>query len=90
MFEKGENRFRYKTDLKIKPNLNWTSLKLNPYLLEEIFISEKRFSRNRIYGGIEGKRGRFEPAVYMLMQSDYLSSNWDKRFIVGVVLGIEL
>jgi hypothetical protein len=67
MFEKGENRFRYKTDLKIKPNLNWISLKLKPYLLEEIFISEKRLSRNWIYGGIEGKRGRFETAIYMLV-----------------------
>ncbi len=90
IFEKGENKFRYRTDLKIKPNLNWTCLKLNPYLLEEIFISERRLSRNRIYGGIEGKKGRFEPAVYMLMQSDYILNNWNNRFIIGVVLGLEL
>ena len=60
MFEIGENKFRYRTDLKIKPNFDWTPLKLGPYVHEEIFIGYKGLSRNRIYLGIEGKYGRVE------------------------------
>lgn len=90
MFEIGESQLRYRTDLKIKPNWNWTSLNLNPYVNEEIFFAREKMSRNRIYGGFEAKAGRFEPAVYFLIQSDNLNSDWMHRNIVGVVLGIEL
>uniref|UniRef100_UPI0032169CF1 hypothetical protein n=1 Tax=uncultured Draconibacterium sp. TaxID=1573823 RepID=UPI0032169CF1 len=90
MFEFGETQFRYRTDVKVRSNLNWTSIKLNPYLLEEVFISKKSLSRNRIYGGLEGKKGRFEPIIYMLLQSDNLFSSWNNCFIVGFVLGFEL
>lgn len=89
MFEIGDAHFRYRTDLTIKPNWNWTSFKIKPYLQEEIFIGEKRFTRNRIYAGIEGKKGRFEPAIYILMQSDNILNNWNNRLIVGVMLGFE-
>ena len=89
-FEIGETRFRYRTDIKINPNWDWTCLSLNPYVLEEIFLGKEGFSRNRIYGGLEGKKGRFEPALYMLIQSDYILNNWNHRFITGFVLGFEL
>lgn len=90
MFEFGETRFRYRTDVKLKPNWDWTCMNLNPYVLEEFFLGKKGFSRNRLYGGVEGKTGRFEPALYMLIQSDDILSNWNHRFISGFVLGFEL
>jgi len=90
IFEFGETRFRYRTDVKIKPNWDWTFMNLNPYMQEEIFLGKKGFSRNRLYGGVEGKTGRFEPALYMLIQSDNILSNWNNRFIFGFVLGFEL
>ncbi|SHI55669.1 hypothetical protein SAMN04487911_10372 [Arenibacter nanhaiticus] len=90
MFEIGETRLRYRTDFKIKPNFNWTNLNLNPYVLEEIFINQNGFSRNRVYVGIEGKKWRFEPAIYMLLQSNIISDNWDNQPIVGIMMGFEL
>ncbi|MGQ7870935.1 DUF2490 domain-containing protein [Sunxiuqinia sp. sy24] len=90
MFEIADTRFRYRTDLKVKPNWKWTSLKINPYFQEEIFIDRRKLSRNRIYGGVEAKWGRVEPAIYMLVQSDYLGNSWINRLVGGVVLGIEL
>ncbi|NKI27471.1 DUF2490 domain-containing protein [Arenibacter sp. 6A1] len=90
MFEIGETRLRYRTDLKIKPSFNWTNLNLNPYVLEEIFINQNGFSRNRVYVGIEGKICRFEPAIYMLLQSNIKSNNWDNQPIVGIMMGFEL
>lgn len=90
MFEIGKTRFRYRTDVKVKPNRDWTCINLSPYIQEELFFGKKGFSRNRLYGGVEGKAGRFEPAFYMLIQSDNIFSNWRNRFIVGFILGIEL
>ena len=80
MFDVGESHARYRTDFKVSPNWNWTSLNLNPYLNEEIFIDRNGLSRNRIYLGIEGKKGRFLPAFYTLTQSDNLSGNWHNRW----------
>jgi hypothetical protein len=90
MFEIEETQFRYRTDLTISPNWDWTSFAMNPYLSEEIFVADKRFSRNRIYFGIEGRKGRFIPAIYSLFQSDYYMKDWHNRIILGCRLGIEL
>lgn len=90
MFEIGETRFRYRTDLKIKPNLDWSSFKINPYVQEELFVSNEKLSRNRLYCGLEGKKGRFEPTIYALLQSDNREIKWHNRFIIGIMLGLEL
>ena len=90
MFEVGESHFRYRTDLKIKPDWNLTSLNINPYLTEEIFVSREKLSRNRMYGGFEAQKGRFEPAVYALVQSDKLADKWHSRLILGLVFGLRI
>jgi hypothetical protein len=90
MFEFGDTRFRFRSDLKINPNFNWTAFKINPYVQEEIFIGKDGFNRNRIYSGFEGKKGRFEPAIYFLLQSDDILSDWNNRIIFGFVMGVIL
>lgn len=90
LFEVGESHVRYRTDLKIKPQLNWTSLKLNPYVTEEIFVAHQQYTRNRVYAGIEGKKGKIEPGAYLLLQSNNNTDLWAHRLIVGLVLGLEL
>lgn len=90
MFEMADTRFRYRTDLKLKPNWRWTPFEINPYFQEEIFVDREKLSRNRIYGGLEAKTGRFKPAIYMLIQSDCIGNSWISRIIGGVLLGIEV
>ncbi|MDX1364153.1 MAG: DUF2490 domain-containing protein [Arenibacter latericius] len=90
MFENSESRVRYRVDLKLKPKFNWTAFNINPYVLEEIFISHNGFSRNRFYAGIEGNYSWFEPTVYMLLESNSISNDWDNRLIVGFMLGFKL
>jgi hypothetical protein len=90
MFEVGENHIRYRSDLRVKPCWNLTSLNVNPYLTEEIFIARGRMTRNRLYGGISGQKGRFEPGLYFLLQSDAFESGWKFRNILGIILGIEI
>ena len=90
MFEVGESHFRYRTDLKIKPNWNITTFNINPYLTEEIFVSKEQLSRNRMYGGLEAQKGRVEPAIYALVQSDKLANQWHSRLILGVALGFKI
>lgn len=90
MFEVESSHFRYRSDLKIKPSWNLTSVNINPYLTEEIFMSHEKINRNRIYFGIEGKKGKIEPALYWLIQSNRYNGNWKHMNILGVMVGFEL
>ena len=90
MFEVETNHIRYRSDLMVKPDWDLTSLNLNPYLSEEIFVARGKMTRNRFYGGITGQMGRFEPALYFLLQSDAIENGWKPRNILGVMLGIEI
>lgn len=90
IFEVGGSQVRYRSDLRLKPGWDLTSLNLNPYLTEEIFVAGGEMTRNRLYGGIVGQIGRFEPTVYFLLQSDACENGWKKRNILGVMLGFEI
>lgn len=90
LFEVESNHFRYRSDLKINPNWNLTSMDINPYLTEEIFVSHEKVTRNRVYFGIEGKKGKIEPALYWLIQSDKYNGSWKSRNILGVMIGVNL
>uniref|UniRef100_UPI00321704AE DUF2490 domain-containing protein n=1 Tax=uncultured Draconibacterium sp. TaxID=1573823 RepID=UPI00321704AE len=90
MFSTDDSQLRYRSDLKVKPSWNWTSVNMNPYVTGEIFVAKEKLTRTRFYGGVEAKKGRFEPAVYGLVQSDKISGSWNNRLIIGIVLGLEL
>ncbi|MCG8307936.1 MAG: DUF2490 domain-containing protein [Cytophagales bacterium] len=89
-FEFGEEQFRYRSDLRIMPVWDFTSLNLNPYIQEEIFVSFSRLNRVRSYMGIQGAKGRFEPLIYLLVQSRNFIDVWRHDLIFGIGLGIEL
>lgn len=90
MFEFGHTQFRYRTDLRVKPDWDFTAMNLNPYFTEEIFVNSNRLSRVRSYLGIQGKKGRFEPAAFLLIQSRNLVSEWRHILIGGISLEIEI
>lgn len=90
IFEVGGSQVRYRSDLRLKPRWDLTSLNLNPYLTEEIFIAGGEMTRNRLYGGIVGQMGRFEPSFYVLLQSDAIENGWVPNNILGIMLGIEI
>lgn len=95
-FQFGHSRFRYRSDVKLKLSVNWTKLKLNPYMQEEMFIADNRLSRIRSYIGFQGNCGWFEPGFYFLIQSNgldvnkWISQDWYHRGIIGLVCGIKL
>ncbi|WP_439185407.1 DUF2490 domain-containing protein [Carboxylicivirga taeanensis] len=89
-FERSPTRFRYRTDVKVLPHLRMTSWNLSPYVQEELFVSDGRISRIRSYLGVQGKRGKVEPSIYLLLQSKlnrYIAKN---MLIYGMCIGIEL
>lgn len=91
MFDFSKSKFRYRTDFRVKYKTNWTALNNSPYFLEELFFSKKQYSRNILYVGIEGKKGRFELGVYMVLQSVRFPITWKYRFIIiGSIIGFEL
>lgn len=89
-FEKIPTRFRYRTDVKVLPILNITTWNLNPYVQEELFVSEGRISRIRSYLGIIGKKGMIEPAAYFLIQTKLHGRMSKNNLICGICLGLEL
>lgn len=46
--------WRYRNKLTIRLPLEFTELKLKPYLADEVFINldEEGYNRNRLYGGV--------------------------------------
>lgn len=90
MFETEDTHFRYRPDIKITTDRDWTTLKLRPYVIEEVFISKRRMVKNRVYLGVDGKIGRIEPGIYFLIQADHVIEKWDYLKIIGIRLGIEI
>ncbi|MBI9063682.1 MAG: DUF2490 domain-containing protein [Marinilabiliaceae bacterium] len=89
-FKNDPFRFRYRTDVKVSPQWNFTSWNLNPYVQEELFMSEGRMSRIRSYLGIQGKEGRVEPSAYLLIQTKLNGRIARNNLIFGICFGIEL
>ncbi len=89
-FELSSSEIRYRSDFKISPNWNFTKMKLNPYLQEEIFLSQQKVSRVRSYFGIAGELGSVQPTVYFLLQTDNEIAAWENNPIVGVMLAVSL
>ncbi len=89
-FEKESSSYRYRTDIKLKPDWSFTKLKLKPYIQEEAFVSSKKVSRIRSYFGIQGKKEAFEPSIYLLVQSNNLGDYFKHLLIYGISVGIQL
>ena len=89
-FEYGPNQFRYRADVKLKPEWAFSVLKVKPYFLEEAFISQGNFNRLRSYLGIEGTFKRLQPCFYFLVQTNTMTDKWNHQFIGGFSLGLDV
>ena len=89
-FELFETTWRERNDLRIKYVSGLTQFNLSPYVIEEIFITKRGLSRNRMYLGIGGSKGKFGILLYMLLQSDKLEKQWISRWINGIELNIKI
>ncbi len=90
MFEFSSSQFRYRSDIKIQPQLNLTKIKLRPYWKEELFVSKESISRIRSYLGLEWELGTLEPSLFFLIQSNKAVSSWNNKYILGLNLGVDL
>jgi hypothetical protein len=89
-YEKESRSYRYRTDIKVKPDWFFTKLKLKPYIQEEAFVNSKQVSRIRSYFGIQGKKGAFEPSVYFLIQSNNQGNYFKYLLIYGISVAVQL
>ncbi len=87
-----ENRdgvWRYRNKVTVKLPLELTSLKLKPYLADEIFITlnDDNVDRNRFYAGASFKLAKnLKGDVYYMWQSSRASDNWTDINVLGTAL----
>jgi len=65
----------------------WTSLKVIPYLADEMFydLSNNEINRNRFYIGCKIKNlTRFKPTIYFMQQRSLKNNKWDTIGILGI------
>ena len=69
--------FRNRNMISVDIGNGWTSLKIIPYLADEIFydLSNNEINRNRFYIGFKIKNlTRFKPTVYLMQQRNLNNS----------------
>ena len=87
--ENKKDLWRYRNKVTVKFPLELTSLKLQPYLAEEVFINfdEEDFNRNRLYAGLSLKLSKnIEAEVYYLRQSSEYGGEWEDINVLGTQL----
>ena len=65
----------------------FTSLKLIPYIADEVFydFEKKELNRNRAYIGFSIKSFQsFSPTVYLMKQSNYKENAWSSFIAMGM------
>ncbi|MDP6339259.1 MAG: DUF2490 domain-containing protein [Candidatus Marinimicrobia bacterium] len=78
--------YRNRDMITIKSQREFTSLKLVPYIADEIFydFEKKEINRNRAYIGFSVKSIQsFNPTIYLMQQSNYKEDQWDSILILG-------
>lgn len=78
--------FRNRDMVSIKFGKGFTSLKLVPYVADEIFydMEESELNRNRLYIGAEiGSLKSIKPTIYFLIQSGLKNNEWSQIGILG-------
>lgn len=87
--ENKKDLWRYRNKVTVKFPLELTSLKLQPYLAEEVFINfdEEDFNRNRLYAGLSLKLSKnIKGEVYYLWQSSKSGGDWKDINVLGTGL----
>ena len=79
--------FRNRNMISVDIGNGWTSLKVIPYLADEIFydLSNNEINRNRFYIGFKIKNlTRFKPTIYLMQQRNLKNSKWDIISVLGM------
>ncbi len=87
--ENKKDLWRYRNKVTVKFPLELTSLKLQPYLADEVFVNfdEEDFNRNRLYVGLSLKLSKnIEAEVYYLRQSSEYGGEWEDINVLGTQL----
>jgi hypothetical protein len=87
--ENKEDIWRYRNKLTLKFPIELTSLKMQPYLADEVFIDFGRsdISRNRFYAGLSVKLSEnVFGNVFYLCQSSESSRGWKDIHVLGTQL----
>lgn len=87
--ENKKDLWRYRNKVTVKFPLELTSLKLQPYLADEVFINfdEEDFNKNRLYAGLSLKLSKnIKGEVYYLWQTSKSGGDWKDINVLGTGL----
>ena len=79
--------FRNRNMLTLDFGNGWTSMKLVPYMADELFynLADKQINRNRFYIGCKIKNlTRFKPTIYFMQQRSLKNNEWDTIGVLGI------
>jgi hypothetical protein len=84
-FREGKDTtWRYRNKLTLASSLKATSLKISPYLADEIFIDEDGFARNRISLGAKlTPIDSIQCELFGMIQSDNREDEWENTNVLG-------
>ncbi len=85
-FDYQADAWRYRNKFTVKLPFKFTSLEIQPYLADEIFLDfqNKAFSRNRFYSGLMMSLTKnLKAEIYYLLQSSKSSNNWIDANVLG-------
>lgn len=79
--------FRNRNMLTLDFGNGWTSMKLVPYMAEELFynLADKEINRNRFYLGVKVKKiSVYKPTLYFMQQRSLKNNKWESFGVLGI------
>ncbi len=83
--ESADNSWRYRNRLRLSPTAAWTSLKIQPYVDDEIFydFDAREMNQNRASAGVSFKPAKcFKLEIYYMLQTTW-KAGWIQANIIG-------
>ena len=79
--------FRNRNMLTLDFGNGWTSMKLVPYMAEELFynLADKEINWNRFYLGVKVKKiSVYKPTLYFMQQRSLKNNKWESFGVLGI------
>jgi len=79
--------FRNRNMLTLDFGNGWTSMKLVPYMADELFynLADKEINRNRFYLGVKVKKlSVYKPTLYFMQQRSLKNNKWESFGVLGI------
>ena len=79
--------FRNRNMLTLDFGNGWTSMKLFPYMADELFynLADKEINRNRFYLGVKVKKiSVYKPTLYFMQQRSLKNNKWESFGVLGI------